>query len=167
MRRLFLFLVFCLLFPLMSAHAETAWVSSHAVYPAGSSLTLSFVTDQPSVTIYLTDADGKAIQVLPSTVTDGNGSVVLPDLSLPKGDYHLFLIAGSESFPLSLSITDPLPEILSVDAPLEYDSYWSAYVHVNAAGTLVATLPGGNEAARMDVQPGSNRMTLSGSLPSG
>ena len=151
----------------MSAHAETAWVSSHAVYPAGSSLTLSFVTDQPSVTIYLTDADGKAIQVLPATVTEGNGSVVLPDLSLPKGDYHLFLVAGSESFPLSLSITDPLPEILSVDAPLEYDSYWSAYVHVNAAGTLVATLPGGNEAARMDVQPGSNRMTLSGSLPSG
>lgn len=167
LRRFFLLLVLLLIGLQVSVHAETAWISTHAVIPAGSSLTLAFSTDEPSVTVYLTDTSGKALQALPASVKDGKGSVVIPDLSLPNGDYLLFLIAGSDSVPLSLTITDPIPEILSVDSPLTYDEFWSAYVHVNVPGTLVASLAGGSEAARMQAQAGSNRLTLSGKLPSG
>lgn len=165
-RPLTLFLLSLLIFA-MPASADTAWTGTEAIYHSGMPLTLSFSCDASSATVYLTDTEGKAIQTLPASVSDGTGSVTLSDLSLPNGDYLLFLAAGGQSASLPLTVTDPLPEILSVDAPSVYDAYWSAYVETTVPGTLVATLPGGEEAGRMDAEAGSNRLTLRGTLPAG
>ena len=166
-RYLLRLLVLLILLFIVPALAEPAWTSTDAVCHTGTPLTLSFSSDASSATVYLTDSEGRAIQTLPARVENGTGTVVLSDLSVPEGSYLLFLTDGSGTASLPLTVTGPLPEILSVDAPTAYDEYWSAYIDVNTAGTLIASFPGGEDAARMEAQAGSNRMTLSTALPSG
>ncbi|MBQ8162208.1 MAG: L,D-transpeptidase [Clostridia bacterium] len=159
--------VLALLFLLSSASAgETAWLTDSSIYHPGQALAIPFESDLSSVTIYLTDTDGRAIQTMPYELEDGKGTLTIPaDFSADEGEYLLFLAGGSASSSLPLTVSTPFPEILFLDADWTLTDTWRAYVSVNTPGTLVFFSPLGQELARADITEDTQRVPWNGDLP--